>query len=646
MSRIFFIIILVLIFFHGSLFAQTTGTGEAEAEDTNIHRSLALSAGYRFVDLSGSARAEEYEYLHNSIVLEGEMPLIILPHRLYLDFIVNNGKDYAGDLSYAYKDIVFFRGVNTTLYHNLDNITLIDLDPSTTSPRIDVRDAGEEYGIKTSLSSFFLRLKAPDFPFHAYLEGSLIEKDGTQQQRFMSGAAYYSEQARASRSRDINWKTEDIVIGANSHLGPVEIDISHGEKRFRSGGDDMLYDSYSAAGSARKAGVYAHNLIPEQKGSTDTIRAHTSYTGRLTASATLSNIKRENSDSGAKADYMTGSGEVTWMPVDKLTFFFNYRYKDKDIDNPESVTITDVSDPSNKYTYSVIKPSISSVSNTFSGTARYRALKDLTLKAKFSYDDIRRKNAEEWDLPERTTTRTASAGADLKLKKNLKLKAGYTHKAINSPATNIEPDTSDEGEVSVSWMPVQKINTFLSYNIKDGKRDDLHFDTEAADKRHVNQNRILGSVTILPLKDLSLTARYFYLNNKIQQDIEYHNTAGIPNVDPYVPYKNIAHNYAIDAIYIPVERVKLNAGISHTKSTGAFHVQDINLTQPVATDSFSEMKTEDTVYSLSGEYMYRKGSSVGLEYKYSNLDDIIDNPYDDVEDGRAHIALLTFLKKW
>ncbi|MBI5674516.1 MAG: MtrB/PioB family outer membrane beta-barrel protein [Nitrospirae bacterium] len=645
MKRIFLIVTLVLIFFHGSLFAEETGMGDTAEESGKINSSLTLSGGFRFIDLSGSAQVGEYEYLHNSIVLGVETQLIMLPHRMHIDLNVNNGKDYAGDLSYSYKDILSFRGLNTTLYHNLDNITLIDLDPATASPRVDVRDAGEEYGIKTSLSSFFFRLKAPDFPLHGYVEEGLVEKDGTQQQRFMSGAAYFNEQVRASRSRDINWKTEDIVIGANSHLGPVEVDISHSEKRFRAGGDDILYDSYSAGGT-RTAGVYPHNLIPELKGSTNTIRLHTSYTGRLVASATLSNTSRENSDSEAKADYVTGSGEVTWMPIEKLTFFFNYRYNDRDVDNPESVTITDGSDPSNKYTYSV-KPSVSSVSNTFSGTARYRASKNLTLKAKFSYDNIRRKNAEEWDLPEKTSTSKASASADLKLRRNLNLKAGYTHKSTDNPSTNIEPDTSDEGEFSVSWMPVQKVNTFLSYKIKDGERDELHYiDTEAADKRNVNQNRILGSVTILPLKDLSLTASYFYLNDKTQQDIEYHNTAGTPNIDPYVPYKNTSHNYSIYAMYIPVERVHLNAGVSNTRSSGSFHVEDINLTQPVAIDSFSEMKTEKTVYSISGEYMFMQNSSLMIEYLHGKLDDILDNPNDDIEDGRGHRLILTFLKKW
>jgi len=294
-----------------------------------------------------------------------------------------------------------------------------------------------------------------------------------------------------------------------------------------------------------------------------------------------------------------------------------------------------------------VRPSISSVSNTLSGTARYRALKDLTLKAKFSYDDTSRSDAEDWDLPDRTTTRIASASADLKIKKNLKLRAGYTHKATSSPATNIEPDASDTVEFAVSWMPVQKINTLLGYCIKEGERDELRYlDTEAADKRRINQKRILGSITFLPLKDLSLTASYFYLYDKTQQDIEYHDTKGAPHIDPYVPYKNSSHNYSIYAMYIPVERVNLNAGVNHTRSSGGFHVENINLTQPVAIDSFSELETKRTVYSVSGEYMYRENSSLRLEYIHGDLDDILNNPNDDIEDGRAHMALLTLMKKW
>lgn len=647
MKRRLFIITLVLFLLNGNLFAQ--GTDTDEMEPTYIYRDLRLYSCINLVDLKGSRQVVEYEFPHDSITLDGKIRLINLPQRMHFDLSIKNQKDYYGDLSYAYKDILLFRGRNNTMYHNLENIKLIDLDVSTSSPGVAIKDASKDYGIKTGLSNFLLRLKTPDFPFHLYVDGTLIKKDGTQQQRFMGGAAYFNEQVRASRSRNIDWTTENIVIGTNSHLGPIEIEFSHGEKRFYAKGDDILYDSYSGSGFGtvfRKPGIYPHNLIPDQKGSSNIFKIHTSYTGRLVASATFSKVERENLYSDARADYFRGYGEVTWMPVERLAFFLNYQYMDRDIDNPDTVTISDLSDPSNTYTYDV-RPSVSSISKKFSGTARYRAFKGLTLRIKFSHDNILRKDAEEWALPQKTVANTISIIADLRLRKNLKLKTNYIHKSIDNPSTNIEPDSSDEGRVSVTWTPLHWINTFLSYSLKVGEREGLHFlDTEDADNRHVRQHRFLGSVTMLPFKDLSFTVSYFYLSDSITQDIEYHDPVGIPHIDTFVPYKNNAHNYAADIRYIPFEKIELNVGVNHTRSKGRFHPDDINLTEPVSIASFSELKNKGAVYYIFGEYALGKALSLGFQYRYSRIDDMLDNPHDDVEDGRAHILLLTFSKEW
>ena len=362
MKRILLILLMVLITFYGNAFAA--GSGEVEATDEEVKPTscmflsnghmvelcIDLFGGYRFVDLNGSTEVEEYEYLHNSIILGGELRLYETSSRIYLDVDYVNRKDYSLDLSYSYKDIILFRGLNSTLYHNLNNIRLIALDTSTPSPGVAVMDDGKDYGVKTGMSSFFLRLKSPNFPFHVYVKESIVEKKGTQQQRFLSGAAYFNDIVRASRNRDTDWRTENIIIGANSHLGPVEIDFSHGEKRFDAGGDNVLFDSYSYSGFGpgfRQPGIYPHNQTSDLKGSSDTFKIHTSYTGRIVASATLSRIDRENTDSNATADYFTGSGEVTWMPVQKWTAFLKYRYRDRDVDNPDKVTITDISNPLN-----------------------------------------------------------------------------------------------------------------------------------------------------------------------------------------------------------------------------------------------------------------------------------------------------------
>lgn len=640
-----FIIPFVLLFLYKNLFAQALSP---EGMETNTYRNLKLYTCFNFVDISGSKQVAEYEYPHDSVTIDGEIRLIYLPQRMHLELSIKNEKDHYIDISYAYKDILLFRGKNNTMFHNLENIRLLDLDTSTSSPGIDVSDYGKDYGIQTSLGNFLLRLKTPDFPFHLYVDSSLIKKDGVQQQRFMSGSAYFNEQVRASRDREINWTTEDIVVGTNGHIGPVEIEFLHGEKRFYANDDDILYDSYNSAGFdtvLRNAGVYPHNIIPDQKGSYNTFKLHTSYTGRLVASATLSNIKRENLYSEASADYLLGYAEVTWIPFEKLTFFFNYRYMDRDVDNPDTVTISNLSNPLNTYTYDV-KPSISSISNKFSSTVRYRVFNGLTLKLKYSRDSIQRKEFEEWDLPEKTVRNEITTSADTRLRRNLALKVDYTYNFTDNPSTNIEPDSSNEGKVSLTWQPIKWMSTLLSYSIKDGDRKELNFLDIQADNRHIRQHGFHNSITLLPLKDISLTVSYFLLSDRITQDIEYHDTTGIPHIENRVPYKNTSHNYSADITYNPVERMVLNIGFNHTKSEGMFSSDDINLTEPVSIASFSELKTEGTVYYISGSYNLGKNLSSGFHYRYSIIEDLLDNPHDDIEDGKAHILILTFSKQW
>lgn len=658
MNRILLIMLSVLMTFSYTV----SSSGEEEADEfqeeavskeyrlPDIAPEIYFYGGYRLVHFSGSEQVKEFAYLKDSIMLGGELRILPLPHRVHIDIDIKNKNDYSGDISYAYKDIVLFRDTNSTLFHNLDNISLIDLNTATANPGVNIKDMGNTYGTKVSMNNIFLRLKTPEFPFHVYLDASIIDKNGEQQQRSLLGAAYFNNIVRASQKRDIDWQTKTIVVGANSHLGPVEVDISHGEKRFDVQGDGVFYDYYSNPRGLRQAGEYPHNLIPELTSSTNTLKLHTSYTGNLVASATFSKIDKENNNSGAQAYYFIGSGEVTWTPLTKLAFLMKYRHRETDIDNPDTARITNTT-TATTYTYSV-KNSISSATDMLSTTARYRPFSGLTLRGEYSYEHIRRQDNDEWEIPDSTVKNTASLSADLRIMRTLKLSAKYTNKNITGPAYNTDPDHSNEGKISLSWVPLPQISTLLSYNITREKSSALHYlDGDGdiipgAENRDVKKDWLLGSVTFLILKDLSLTTSYAYIHNRTQQDITYSDTSGTLFVDSYVPYKDTAHNYALDLNYLPKNNITFGAGVSHTISNGTFYPDDTNLTQPVSIASFSELKTKETVYSASVEYRFKRGFATGIQYRYSTLDDALDNPYDDVKDGRAQIILLTLSKKW
>lgn len=647
-KRLFFVLILLTL--SSNLFAQEEELHEYLFPE--IGPEIDLKTGYRLIDLKGTGRVEEYEYLHDSPYLSGEAVYFSFPYRLNVELELKNKKDYYGDMSFSFKDIIFFRSISRSIFHNLDNIVPFAFDPVTGLPSTYTGDPGEVYGIRSGIHSLYLRFKAPDYPFHIYLDGRLIDREGIRQQTDLIGSGYFNNILIKTRKREIDWMLKEVSIGMNSHLGPVEIDLSHGENRFDIKGDNIFYDPYSRSGFSppflREAGIFPHNLIPEIRGSSNTIKIHTSYTGGIVASASASRIEKDNKDSGAKVDYIIGSGEVMWMPMPRFALFLKYRHRERDMDNPSSVSITDISNPANSYTY-LLKDAISSTSDTISGILRYRPFKGLTLRVEYTFDNIRRDFAEVWGMPSTTEKGNLIISADMKPHRTLNIKARYIHKKTENPAYNYEPERADEGRLSLTWMPINRINAFFSYAVSKERSSDIYFrDTDSLGERDVKRDRITGTVTFLVIDNLSLSATYSYIHNRTSQDItmETYTPPYNPLRDSMVPYKDLARNYGIDINYEPENNVTLSGGISHTISSGIFYPSIPELSEPGSISGLSGLKIRETAYSLNGEYRIRGGISLGLRYRYTSLRDLIDNPYDDISNGRSHIILFTVTKRW
>lgn len=656
MKKIYFLAIALILALGLSVPAAFAAEPAAD-EEAYVFPSLApegsLFAGYRHVDLSGSTGAAEYEYLKNSLLLGGEYRFFNFPHRFHLDFDMKNVKDYFGDLDYSYEDIVVARGVFRGLHHNLDNIVMTDLDPlntATSSPTVLLRDANQQYGINFNMSTVSLRFKTHDFPFHLYIDGSYITKNGQKQERFLLGSGAGNPIIRTSQARDVDWTTRNIVVGVNSHLGPIEVDLSHGEKRFEANGTNVFFDSYSAVtgASPRAAGVYPHNLIPDQKGSSNTLKVHTSYTGGLVASMTLSQYSNENQYSGAKADYLIGAGDLVWIIRPGLQTYLKYRHREISIDTPETVTLTSLSDITKSYTYAVDR-SLSSIEDKVIAGIKYNPLKGVMLRAEYTYDDIRRNNAENIFVNRDTQKQIFTLASDVRLAKGLNLRAKYEHKEANNPAYNIDPGRSDEATVTATWVPLPFMSATLNYSVAKERRHDLNwlldgeiFQTE---NRSLNKDRLIGSVTVSPLRNFSVTGSYAYMHNKTQQDMFYENAAGT-TVEPSMPFKNMVQSYSLEALYTPAQNINLSGGVTHTISSGAFYPVAQDFLQPISIASLSAMKMHETVYSLNGDYSFKRGFKLGVQYRYSKLNDVLANPYDEITNGKVQVVLLTLSKKW
>lgn len=210
------------------------------------------------------------------------------------------------------------------------------------------------------------------------------------------------------------------------------------------------------------------------------------------------------------------------------------------------------------------------------------------------------------------------------------------------PSYSTEPDSSDKGTASITMMPVPGINLFVNYSIAREKREDLDFSaTQNARDRNTRTDNLMGSGVFQLTDRLSMTASYAFMNYKVRQDIAY---GDVPVIDTDVQYKDTAHVYSASLDYSPVENLDMLAMISHVRSSGDFYPGSGDLLNPVSVSSFSRQKIRETVYSLSGDSQCFNSLSCGLEFRYSDTKDVIDNVSDSNPDGHAYIVMLKFKK--
>jgi hypothetical protein len=620
-------------------------------EFPEIPPSAQLQLGYRFVDLDGSSQVFEYEYLENSVTFGAELRAFKYPHRFFFDFDFANKEEHFGDLRYAYGDLVLFRWLNNTYFHNLENIRLYDYDFLTQSPGVDVRDAWREYGISARENKFYLMAKAPSFPLHVYFDGFNLVKDGDIQQRNLLGSGFFNNMQRGSQGRGLDNTTRIYKIGANSHLGLVEVDFSHVEKRFDVDSDPVLEDAYTASGF-RPAGIYEHSRIPELEGSGNTFKVHTSFTGQWVASASFLQNDRENNYSGAKSDVMIGAGSLIWSPMSSLAFSLRYTHRDLDNENPANISVSNLADTTDSLSYSVRQP-VSSNTDTLSLTGRYRPKKGLTFRAKYDYRKIDRTNAGIWDLPDSTTKNGITLVADSRLHSTVLLNLKYVYKNVDDPAYNTEPEHSNAGRLALTWLPHPAVNLLFSYDLDRQERDTLSFagtgefvgnDLPWYREADLDNARILGTFQVTP--KLTLTGTYSYLQYEVIQDLAYENLAGDPNIDADVPMEQNAHVFTVGAYYHVTDALYLLGEVSYTRSEAGFYPSSEDLLEPVSIASFSQMEQGYLLLHLTGQYKFNNGLGLELDYRYGDLEDRLDNIYDDIDDGEAHIVILSATKKW
>jgi hypothetical protein len=627
----------------GTRTAETKGLEGLEAFEGKI------SLGYRSIQQDGNTLAGEYEYLKSSAIGALDFEWDPLPHRFVFESYYLNSKDYFAEMDYAFRDIVLFNWYTRGLFHNLNHYSFGPDDPSTPLPSFTDLNPDALYSVENQLRKGFIRLKTPDFPFHLYADMRTVDREGTIQQRFMRG--FTGGLDKVSESRDIDWNTQEVRVGANSHLGPVEVDYSHMEKKFESLDNKVLYDTYAIPGSL----PVPHNLTPNLESSSDTVKIHTMYSGRVVVAGTYTSGDKKNKDSGARAQYSNAGGDLTLLPVTSLMFVLKYRHYDLDATNPDivnNVTPTGIIAVN-------VRDSISSSRDVVSGTLRYRATDRLTLKGEYVTDTTDRTRGTLgttlvisttppvngpafWAVPESTTKGTAKIGLTYRVMNRLTLRADYTHVTVDNPAYDTDPNKSQSARASLTWSPTTWVNTLLSYSAVREKRDELDAPL-AGGSRDAARDQGLASVTFVIGSRSSITASYAYFQNKVDQTVTYQDGVGAFSLESGVPYADIAHVGSLDLTYAPMDRMNLTASGSRSYSRGNFTLAGTgSVTNVGGISELSNMKVIDNVYAAGIEVELSKNIDSEIRYQYRQYDDQLDN----AQDGKVKTLLATLSMKW
>jgi len=581
--------------------------------------------GYRWLSSEDSLKAAEYIHPHSSATFGLNLLSCPLPFRYHVNTEFLSDQDFYSDAGFAYKDMVLFRDLLVGVRHNLPHLSY--QFPGEAGLVYTERNAGDSYHLDFTSNLLSLRLKAPDFPLHVFANQRHVEQDGTVQQRFLVGSL--SSVEMVSQSRDIDWKSNALKLGANSHLGPVEVEYSHEQARFDPGGNSILYDDYPAS-AIMPAGNYPHHVVPETESSAHSLKVHSSYTGGIVTAAGLSNLQQKNNYSLTESTTWKGSFDFSWIPDPLVGLFFKYRHKKVDMDTPDIVSRAGLSNLA-------VREGISYDKDVFSLSTRYRPLNILSLFATYEFSHLERKEIAEWVLlPGQTNIHSINFTAQARPLKTVKATASYEYKHYNQPAYNSTPDNSNKLRLTTTCTPAPWASIFLEYILSVTERSALHYFnnatslTQETGERDGRRDQLLASLTTQLSPKASLTASWFYQRWNVEQDLTYGKWPEGAESPPWryfdagVPYTDKANSFALSLQYLPQEDTTLTAGLSYTIAEGTTGYDDVAGGAPFSLSSFSAMKTSET------------GLSLAIAKKLSREWEVILRSYLDIYNDRAY----------
>lgn len=605
---------------------------------------------------SGTSQASEYDYLRNSMVIGGRIEAFPLPQRFYFDANVESDDHWFGELRHSYTDVYQLRVLSRRFVHALDNLALYDLNSNIMATEVSRLDLGKEYSMGIDIDQFRLRLKTPNFPFHLYTEGEVIRRDGERQQLFFGHSAVSPASARVSKTMGVDQETTLVTLGANSHLRWIEADISHSWQQF----DSEVADRYHyLAFGAQAEGDYVHNALPALRTSKNTLKLHTTQTGKVVGTATLVDITRTNDTNDRydiEAERRLGHSDLLWTPLVNLAMGTKYRRQESTGSGPLIIA-----SPWNSAELP-IKAGVEGSTETYAAFVRYRPMKAVTLKGQYSIEHRERDldSALAWHLAEEKDINTLDAGVswrprhEARVRVNYRLSDADVEPGLVPEIFNNDPERTHQVTADISYAPQATTTILIAALLKEDTADNLsalyhNFRTfnfvpvsasgVEATSYDAFWQRYLASITHACTPHLSVTASYVY--SSMDTDRDFSAVEGMSIVDTGYNNTQGYHAISLSSSWQVTERLSLDPAIDYTIATGDYTLTDTTLNDFLPLGDMAMADTKEWGVRLDGGYELGQGWKAGVVFRYVEF---IDKSFDNPATGDMYGALFKMTK--
>jgi len=651
---------------------------EIQEKAVETHQYSSVQSGYRFITPDGPpAAAAPYGRLKSGVsggfsagTLGSNLKLTIDGNFLHVD-------EYHTELFFDYSGLVRFHAESGALWHNLPGELLLKEIASPTLT-IDQRDRGVTYGVRTATSQAETRIKLGNNPFHFNLGYWELRRDGYEQLRFSD---HYRSGASSiiTEASQVDRVTREGTVGLDAHLGLFDLSYGFRIRDFSNEAADPRNDFKNNAGGTLAAGMQAHNVIPDNRVTSHTVKLYTNLSGGLVGSASYSLTQRENrgghgetAPSENPSDVIhSAAGDLTYTPSKRHSFALKYRHREIDRSTPAALYYPYSQIPASPpgvYTATpgllLIQPATSSTKDTLTISATFRPAPKVIYRLEYNADLETRTNIRNPQAPagsptavhsDNRQTHTGTATFYWKPVTGIKVNATYAYAVCDNPAYVSSFSDQHIGKLLLTYTGNSRWGVSASYlaQYESGQRDTLTESPAPVAAYSLPRESRTGSgnasIWFTPLERLTVTTHYSYLEADINQSILFASIITDPAPLVVSNYHSSSHIYGIDAVYAVSEPLDISLGFQQVRSLSRFEVPDRSFILAGATGNFNttgitdltRLDTTETGVSARTDWRINDQLGCSLDYTFRRYES--NQP---IYNGSVHATMATLKARW